>query len=278
MATAGLELRFPVLFSSTSSTHVLEPMAQVFARPDEAYVATLDIPNEDAQSFVFDATTLFERDKFSGYDRTEGGTRANFGFRYSGSYGSGFTTNALVGQSYHLAGRNSFAAPDLVNAGAYSGLETETSDFVGLFGIAAPNGFSASVSTRLDEQTLELRRGEVKAGYVTRALSLTAKYAFIEAQPLYGFSDDRRELSLGASTRFNENWRVFGSGTYDFERDVLVRDAFGFAYDDECFSYLMTVSESRDRDTQELTRSIGFNLSFRTLGDIGSTTKDFSDI
>ena len=278
MATAGLELRFPVLFSSTSSTHVLEPMAQVFARPDEAYVATLDIPNEDAQSFVFDATTLFQRDKFSGYDRTEGGSRANFGFRYSGTYGNGFTTNALVGQSYQLAGRNSFAAPDLVNAGAYSGLETETSDFVGLFGIAAPNGFSASLSTRLDEQTLEMRRGEVKAGYATRALSLTAKYAFIQAQPLYGFSDDRRELSLGASTRFNENWRVFGSGTYDFENDVMVRDAVGFAYDDECFTYLMTFSETRDQDTREVTQSFGFNLSFRTLGDIGSTTKAFSDL
>ena len=27
------------------------------------------LPNEDAQSMVFDATTLFERDKFSGFDR-----------------------------------------------------------------------------------------------------------------------------------------------------------------------------------------------------------------
>ena len=123
-----------------------------------------------------------------------------------------------------------------------------------------------------------MRRGEVKAGYATRALSLTAKYAFIQAQPLYGFSDDRRELSLGASTRFNENWRVFGSGTYDFENDVLVRDAVGFAYDDECFSYLMTFSETRDQDTREVTQSFGFNLSFRTLGDIGSTTKAFSDL
>ena len=58
MATAGLEWRWPVLFSSTSSTHVLEPMAQVFARPDEQYIGELGIPNEDAQSFVFDAGHL----------------------------------------------------------------------------------------------------------------------------------------------------------------------------------------------------------------------------
>ena len=272
LATAGLELRFPLLFASTSASHVIEPMAQVFARNDEAYSDTLGIPNEDAQSFVFDATTLFERDKFSGYDRVEGGTRANFGFRYSGAFANGWTANGLVGQSYHLAGENSFASPDLVNAGASSGLETETSDFVGLFGFATPTGISASLSARLDEQTLELRRGELKAGYSTDALSLSAKYAFIQAQELYGFPEDRRELSVGASARLHENWRVFGSGTYDFETSVMVKDSLGFAYDDECFTYLMTFSETRDAETKERSQSIGFNLSFRTLGDFGSAT------
>jgi LPS-assembly protein len=272
LATAGLELRFPVLFASDNSSHVIEPMAQLFARNDEPYSDTLGIPNEDAQSFVFDATSLFERDKFSGYDRIEGGTRANVGFRYSGAFGSGWTTNGIVGQSYQLAGENSFAAPDLVNAGAYSGLETETSDFVGLIGFASPFGLSASASARLDEQTLEMRRGELKAGYTGDAFSVSARYAFIQAQPLYGFDEDRRELSLGGSARLHENWRVFGSGTYDFEQSVLVSDSFGFAYDDECFTYLMTFAETRDRDTEEVTQSIGFNVSFRTLGDFGSAS------
>jgi LPS-assembly protein len=272
MAAAGLELRFPVLFSSVSSSHILEPMAQVFVRPDESYVGTLDVPNEDAQSFVFDATTLFERDKFSGYDRIEGGARANIGFRYSATYDNGWTANGLLGQSYHLAGTNSFAAPDLVNAGASSGLETDTSDFVGLFGIGSPLGFSGSVSARLDERTLEMRRAELKAGYTSDRLSVSAKYAFIQAQPLYSFETDREELSLGASTRFHENWRVFGSGTYDLEKNLLLQDAIGLAYDDECFTYIMTLSESRDRDSRETSRTIGFNLSFRTLGDVGGDT------
>ncbi len=84
MATAGLELRWPILFSTTSSTHILEPIAQIYMRNNERYAGQL--PNEDAQSFVFDATNLFSRDKFSGYDRVEGGTRANLGLRYSGNF------------------------------------------------------------------------------------------------------------------------------------------------------------------------------------------------
>ncbi|MEQ1953205.1 LPS-assembly protein LptD [Mesorhizobium sp. CN2-181] len=276
MATAGMEMRWPVLFSSANSSHVVEPMAQLFARPDERYSSAYSIPNEDAQSFVFDAATLFERDKFSGYDRVEGGTRANIGLRYTGSYDNGWATNALFGQSYHLAGDNSFASPDFVHAGAESGLETDTSDYVGLIGFAAPFGLSASLSGRFDEQTFELRRTEAKAGYVSGPLSLTSNYTFIQAQPLYGYADDRHEVSAGASLRFNENWRVFGSGTYDLQADTMVSDTIGLAYDDECFAYAFTMSDSRDvegDDSDE--RRFGFSISLRTLGDIGNGTTSF---
>ena len=204
MATAGLDVRWPVLFSTTSSTHVLEPVAQIFARPD-AHSDELTVLNEDARSFVFDATTLFERDKFSGYDRIEGGTRANLGFRYAGTYGNGWATNAIFGQSYHLAGRNSFASPDVVNAGAYSGLDTDTSDYVGLVGFAAPFGLSASVSTRLD-RTRWMRRGALRAAYAT-ARPPSAPSTLYPKQPLYGFDVDRPpRAALGKLT---DTWRVF---------------------------------------------------------------------
>jgi LPS-assembly protein len=278
MATAGLEMSWPLLFSATSSSHVVEPMAQVFMRPNEQYVGGLAIPNEDAQSMVFDATTLFERDKFSGYDRIEGGSRANVGVRYSGSYNNGWGTNAIFGQSYQLGGENSFAAPDLVNVGAYSGLDTTKSDYVGLVGLNSPNGFAASISGRFDEQSFEIRRAELKAAYSGLPISLSAKYAFIQAQPLYGFTTDRHEVTLGASTHLAENWRVFGTGTYDLQEGLLVKDGVGFAYNDSCFTYLMTFAQSRDLNTREVTQSIGLNLSFRTLGDFGSSTNGIDTI
>ena len=277
MATAGLEMRWPVLFAGFGSSHVFEPMAQMFVRPNEQYVGGLAVPNEDSQSFVFDATTLFERDKFSGYDRIEGGTRANVGMRYSGSYDNGWTTNAIFGQSYQIAGTNSFAAPDLVNAGAESGLESETSDFVGLVGLVSPGGFSASLSGRFDEQTLETRRAEVKAAYSGASpISVYGRYAFIQKQPLYGFADDRKEVTLGGSASLNANWSVFGSGTYDLVSETLTSDGLGFSYGDECFTYSMTLSETRNRISKEVTQSIGFNLSFRTIGDFGTSTSTFT--
>ena len=192
MATAGLELRWPVLFSMTGSSHVLEPMAQLFARPDERFAGELGIPNEDAQSFVFDATTLFERDKFSGYDRIEGGTRANLGLRYSGSFANGWTTNALFGQSYHLAGENSFASPTWSMRALSRASRPTPPTMWGWWASPRRTAFRLRPAAGFDEQTLEMRRTEFKTGYTTALFSVTARYAFIQAQPLYGFPENRR--------------------------------------------------------------------------------------
>lgn len=271
MATAGLELRYPVLISAGASTHVIEPIAQLFVRPDEPFAERFGIPNEDAQSFVFDAATLFERDKYSGYDRMEGGTRANLGLRYSASLANGWTADALVGQSFHLAGVNSFATPDLVHAGLGSGLDTDQSDYVGMFGVSTDSGISASISGRLDHETLEVRRTELRSAYSGETIDATLRYTFIEAQPLYGMPDDRRELQLATAFQLTDSWRVFGSGTYDFVSGKLVNSGFGFGYEDDCFTYLLAYSESRSiLGTEPTERNIGFRISLRTLGDLGS--------
>ncbi len=119
LLTAGLEAKYPILVSTDNSTHVFEPIAQIYARNNEELAGQL--PNEDAQSFVFDAMNLFNRDKFSGFDRVEGGTRANLGIRYTGDFDNGYKLQSIFGQSYQVAGLNSYSTPDLVGAGAEFG-------------------------------------------------------------------------------------------------------------------------------------------------------------
>ncbi len=272
MGTAGLEARWPILFSTTSATHILEPVAQIFVRNNERLIG--ELPNEDAQSFVFDASNLFERDKFSGFDRAEGGIRANLGLRYSGTFNNGWGVHALIGQSYHLGGLNSFAATtDLVNVGYESGLESNVSDYVAMVGINDNSGFNLAARGRFDEETFELRRSEIEASLAKSRGSITGRYTYIQAQPLYGSSLDRHEISATASARLNANWSIFGSATYDIVSNTLVKDFIGFAYDDECFTYSLTASESRSplEPDEKPVRSIGFFISLRTLGDIGST-------
>lgn len=268
MATAGLEARYPVLFSTSSSTHVLEPMAQIFVRPDEAYGGSVGIPNEDAQSLVFDASTLFERDKFSGYDRMEGGVRANLGLRYSGAFGDGWSLNALAGQSFHLAGRNSFASPDLTHVGAFSGLESDRSDYVASVNLISPVGLSLGAGGRFDEDSFAVRRTDITAGYTDSRVAVSGAYSSIKAQPDYGYIEDRHEIRAAGSVRIHDNWRIFGNGTYDFASETMVRKSIGFSYDDECFSFSLTAREyvSATNSSQK-TRYVGFQVALRTLGE-----------
>jgi LPS-assembly protein len=242
-------------------------------RPNAPYADTLGIPNEDAQSMVFDATNLFDEDKFSGYDRIEGGTRANLGIRYSGSFGNGWSANGIFGQSFQLAGDNPYAAPDLVNAGAYSGLDTARSDYVALLGFSSPNGISFSTAGRFDKDSFATRRLEARAGYGGNGLSLAARYAYIEAQPLYGFSQDRQQVTLTAAAKFARYWHVFGSSTYDLEFKEVTSDSIGIGYLDDCFGFNLGVGQSYNVNSEEKRTNVSFNISFRTIGDFGSNSQ-----
>src|ERR1700727_1106719 len=128
MPTVGLEYRYPFINVQPWGTTTLEPIAQVIIRPNESYAGKL--PNEDAQSMTFDTSNLFSVDKFSGYDRVEGGSRANVGAQATTQFDRGGTVTAVFGQSYQLFGLNSFAVQDVTNTAVDSGLQTPQSDYV----------------------------------------------------------------------------------------------------------------------------------------------------
>src|SRR5205807_9944543 len=123
----GLEYRYPFINVQPWGSTTVEPIAQLIIRPNEPYAGRL--PNEDAQSMTFDASNLFSVDKFSGYDRVEGGGRANVGVQATTQFDRGGAVNVLVGQSYKLFGMNSFAVADLTNTGVDSGLQNTRCDY-----------------------------------------------------------------------------------------------------------------------------------------------------
>lgn len=273
MLTAGLEARYPVQMVTAGSSHIIEPIGQIFVRPDEQLAGAL--PNEDAQSLVFDASTLFERDKFSGYDRIEGGTRANLGLRYSGTFQNGVSLRGIFGQSYQIAGLNSFATPDLVNVGASSGLETSRSDYVGSVGVDLPIGFSFIAEGRFDESTFALQRSDIGTSYSNSRFSVAVAHTTVAPQPGYGSSTDRNEISGSASIKFAEYWRAFGSAKYDIENSLLFNSSVGMGYHDECFDISFTYSQTRDSN-QAIDQSFGVSISLRTLGDVSVGSNDLS--
>ncbi|WP_114390409.1 LPS-assembly protein LptD [Notoacmeibacter marinus] len=276
MATAAIQVSYPLLFSAAGSSHVVEPVGQLIVRPDAAYQSSFGLPNEDAQALTFTAANLFDIDKFSGLDRMEGGTRANVGLRYVGTFDNGWTANALVGQSYHLAGENPFAQPGLVQSGAFSGLQDDISDIVAQLSISAPNGFQASVDTRISKDDGDPDRIAARVSYVSDKWSAGVGYSSIAAQPGYGLYDRNEELSGAASLNFAEHWTAFAKAAYNFDQDYISTATAGLSYEDLCYilagAYTMTRSGSAD-----MQHNFKVYMSFRTLVDIGKDARPSFD-
>jgi len=264
MPAAGVEYEWPFLATLGSTVHTFGPKVQVIARPNEWHPGAL--PNEDAQSLVFDDTSLFEWDKFSGYDRQEGGTRANIGFLYQGLFQNGAAIDALVGQSFQLTGENSFALRDHALTGIGSGLESDDSDYVTRLTVNTGGGLAFTARNRFDTDDLTINRTEISAAGAFRGSVASLNYNFVRESPASGVFRKREELTGAASVRFTENWSVLGSLTYDLHNESRVAQSLGLAYADECFTISATYSETTDPYSDLASeRQVFVRVSLRTI-------------
>ena len=198
-------------------TQTIEPIAQIVLRPNETSIGKF--PNEDAQSLVFDTSNLFAVDKYSGWDRVEGGSRANVGIQYTAQFNRAGAFNVMFGQSYRLFGENSFATPDITNTGLNSGLDKNVSDYVG--GITyQPNPiYSFAARGRFDQSTFTPQRLEIEARANFDRWTLQLLYGDYAPQPLLGFLTRREGFLTAASVKLTANWILLGSTRYDIEND-----------------------------------------------------------
>ncbi|MCX2723158.1 LPS-assembly protein LptD [Roseibium salinum] len=265
MPAVGLEYRYPFIASFDGGNQILEPVAQIVARPDEQRIG--ELPNDDAQSIVFDTTTLFDYDKFSGFDRAEGGTRLNLGLNYRLQLDSGYYVSGLFGRSYHLAGENSYATPDILGATDDSGLASDLSDYVGSLYLDTQYGVKLGAQARLDKDDFSVNRLQAQASAIYGPVVSSLAYAFLDAQPDVGIDAPREEILGSASLRLEENWRLFGSMRYDLENSNIVQNGLGLGYDDEGFSLSVSYAEDRSRnDGDNVNRTLYFRVGLRTIG------------
>lgn len=299
MPTLGLDYAYPFIASTMIGAHTFEPLAQLLVRPNEQWTGKL--PNEDAQSVVFDDTTLFRADKFSGWDRAEGGTRLNLGGRYTFQGVGGGTVSTLFGRSVLLAGTNSFAYPSYdalirqaqlgrpVPITAFgSGLEDNVSDWVGRVALDSSNGFRVSAQGRFGDD-LRLNRADVQASGTSGPLSASVTWAYqrtpqvaydlLRAYRDAGYAgaqaildalrNERSEIQTASNLRLTPNWRLFGGVRYDLKDSYLSGDNAGIGYDNDSFSISLSYNESSYSTTEKNIRdqTVYLRFGFRTLGD-----------
>ena len=273
MPTVGLEYRYPFINVQPWGTTTIEPIAQVILRPNETYAGRL--PNEDAQSLVFDASNLFAVDKFSGYDRVEGGGRANVGVQATTQFDRGGSINVLFGQSYQLFGLNSFAVADATNTGLDSGLATQRSDYVAKVAYSPNRTYTFSTRARFDEATMNVNRFEAEGRASFDRWSVALMYGNYAEQPNLGYLTRREGLLGSASVKIAANWVVSGAARWDLEANKLNQYIIGAGYVDDCFvlaaNYVTSYSYSAGTTPPVLNHAFMLQIGLRTIANSASS-------
>jgi LPS-assembly protein len=274
MPMVGLEYRYPFINVQPWGSTVVEPIAQIIIRPNETYAG--QFPNEDAQSLVYDASNLFSVDKFSGYDRVEGGGRANVGVQTTTQFDKGGAVKVLFGQSYQLFGLNSFAVQDSTNTGLDSGLDKPRSDYVASIGYSPNRTYTFSVRGRFDEQTWNVQRFEAEGRANFDRWSVAMIYGNYAPQPELGYLSRREGILTSASVKVAANWVVQGSARWDLEANKINQYVVGAGYVDDCFvlaaNYVTSYSYSAGTSPPTLSHAFMFQIGLRTIANSSGTT------
>jgi LPS-assembly protein len=266
MPTVGIEYRYPFINVQSWGTQTVEPIAQIIARPNEPQVGKW--PNEDAQSLIFDDSNLFRVDKFSGWDRVEGGGRANYGVQYTMQFNHGGFVNALFGQSYQLFGSNSFAEGGTTNTGLGSGLDTRLSDYVARFSYQPNSTYMFTSRFRFDQGNFAVKRTELETRANFDRWSVSLLYGDYAAQPEIGYLEDRQGILGSGSVKLDANWVLLGAARYDLNAEKFDQTRFGVGYVDDCFilavNYITSYTYSGNPG---INHTLMLQMSLRTLGD-----------
>jgi len=269
MPAVGLEYRYPFINVQPWGTTTIEPIAQVIVRPNEGYAGKL--PNEDAQSLTFDASNLFSVDKFGGWDRVEGGGRANVGVSATTQFERGGTINVLFGQSYQLFGLNSYAVQDVINTGIGTGLDTNVSDYVARATYQPNKTYTFSASTRLDHDTMQIQRLELEGRANFDRWSLSMLYGNYAPQPQLGYLSRREGILTTETVKLTTNWVVSGGFRYDLQAGQINEYIVGAGYVDDCFvlalNYITDYAYvTATNPTPTLDHRIMLQIGLRTIG------------
>jgi LPS-assembly protein len=254
--TGGIDARWPFLSDTEGGQHILTPVTQVIASTDQEREE--EVSDEDSIAVNFDASSLFLQDRFSGYDRYEGGTRVNAGLLYTFLSQNGGFLRASFGESFHVAGENSFTAD--------TGLEGTNSDLVGAVAWQPWDSVRLSYQARMEEDLSDINVQEAALSLNFDRFSGSISYANLDADPHVDRPQAEEQVWGALGWNFTGGWSLYGGARYDLEESKLLRDAIGIGYNCDCFNFRVFYEEDRADEDEDVDRSVLFSIDFKSLG------------
>jgi len=269
IATAAIDVKWPLVGAAFGGTQVLTPRIQLAGTPN---TPNLSIPNEDARAIDLEDSNLFALNRFPGYDRIEDGLRFTYGLDWQFER-SQWRIKTNIGQSVRLSNRAQIL-PD------GTGLSSKTSDIVGRTEVRYQDFIKLVHRYRLDKDSLVVRRNEFDAVIGDAKTYAEVGYTKLDRDIAAGIEDlqNREEVRLAGRAAFATYWSLFGSAVVnltDRSEDPTsgsdgfqpLRTRIGVAYEDDC----LEISATWRRDYQatgDARKGNSFQLRF-ALKNIG---------
>ena len=271
LATAAVDIKWPLVGEFAGGTQVLTPRFQVVASPR---LRNLAVPNEDARAIDLEDSNLFALNRFPGYDRVEDGVRFTYGLDWQFDR-PGWRIATTIGQTYRVSSR-----PTLLPDG--TGLSSRVSDVVGRTEVRFRDFVKLTHRFRLDKDNFAVRRNEFDATIGNERTYAEIGYLRLNRDIGAGIEDlaDREELRVAGRVSFARYWSLFGSGVFNLtsknEDPLTTTDGFqplrtriGVAYQDECLELAFTwrrdfvaTGDARKGNTFQISFALR-NLGFR---------------
>lgn len=289
LATAGVNVSYPLIKTYINLTAVIEPMAQFAVSPKVEYSPFL--PNEDSQAIEFDETTLFEVNRSPGFDVYESGARLNLGVRTRLRFDSGLKLEGLVGRTLRDEDEAQFLRTITQSGTDYTydpyGMARKASDWVVNASFDTSKGIYGYTRLRIDGEETRVSQGEYGLSARNDSTNGTLRYVFNDVllRPivvngeLQRFGDNYRNLQLYARHFFTPNWGVSARLDRDVVEERWKKSQLSVIYRNDCIWYEL-IYQRNDNDLEirrngKPSSAILFRLNLSTLG---TSRAEFTDV
>ena len=283
----AVRVSWPFVRSGDSlGTQTIEPILQLIAAPQAGAAQHDHLPNEDSLAYEFSDATLFSLNRFGGYDRYEGGERANFAMHGNWTFLGGQTLDGLVGASAIQHIERSLDPVFQPLNGFDRG--SHLSDVVARGQFVPDKWVDFTVRTRFDHQNGDLRFADAitNFGYGPARFNLGYLYASTDPYLLFasdpyvpgylsltnnvytGYYTPRQEASAGATLKYGR-YTLSGDARRNLATGQLDSIGGHFKYEDECtiFDFLLYRRYTSINGDNGNTTAL-FTITLKTVGQI----------
>ena len=268
-------------------TQLIEPIVQLIAAPQSGNAIHDLLPNEDSLAYEFTDSTLFSLNRFGGYDRSDGGMRANFALHGNWTFLSGTELDGLIGASVveHID-QNLY--PQFQPWNGFD-RNKHLSDVVGRVRLVPNKWVDFTVRARVDHASGDLNFADAITSFGDPHLRLNFGYFYGNINPyteylanfntpnylvpqnpyVASFFTPRNEVSAGFSSKWGR-YSLSAEARRNVETDQMDSVNVHAKYEDELtifdilFQRRYTAIFGDSGDT-----TIMFTLTLKTVGQIG---------